>query len=343
MDNKFDYSGNTIGKYYLIKKLGNGYFGSVYLAEDSILSTNKAIKIMSVKNPAEVHKLFNEASLPYKCSHSNIAKINDGVLETFDSNQVFIVDMEYVSGGSIQSMIENDELSIIESILIMKGVLFGLQHLHNQNIIHRDLKPSNILVSDGTPKLTDFGLAMTFDQELKNDVWYTLHRAPECSTESNPTIQMDIYAIGMTFFRMVNKISDLRLYVSLLKNGYKDLEKGTLVQNSKFKPFVPQKLVRIIKKACNYDPLKRYTSASEMRDAIEKLIPNINWKKVNKSHWNGIKNNDTYDIYILPEKNLYNVEIKHNGRRNIGLCKKFSTCNEAEKYFYEHIANTTLI
>lgn len=344
MDNRCDYSGKNIGKYHLVKKLGNGHFGSVYLAQDLILNTDKAIKIMDVKNAEEALKSFNEAALPYKCNHDNIAKINDGILEVFESKPVFIVDMEYVSGGSIQSMIENDELSIIGSIMIMKGILFGLQHSHDQDILHRDIKPANILISNGTPKLTDFGLAMTFDQDLnENDLWYILHMAPECSVESTPTVQMDIYAIGMTFFRMVNNIANLNNYVLLLKNGKKYLDEGKLVQNAKFMPYVPQKLIRVIRKACNSDPQKRFTSASEMRDALEKMIPNINWKKDNENHWYGIKDTDTYDIFILAKRNSFDVDIKHNGRRNTALCKKFTTYEEAEKYFYKHIADTTLM
>ena len=154
---------------------------------------------------------------------------------------------------------------------------------------------------------------------------------------------MDIYANGMTFFRMVNNIANLNNYVLLLKNGKKYLDEGKLVQNAKFMPYVPQKLIRVIRKACNCDPKKRFTSASEMRDALEKMTPNINWKKDNENHWYGIKDTDTYDIFILAKRSSFDVDIKHNGRRNTALCKKFSTYEEAEKYFYKHIAETTLL
>ena len=74
MDIKQDYSGNNIGKYYLIEKLGNGGFGAVYKAFDKVLSVEKAIKILQVTNPREAYKLFSEASIPYKCQHNHIVK-----------------------------------------------------------------------------------------------------------------------------------------------------------------------------------------------------------------------------------------------------------------------------
>ena len=75
MDIKADYSGQEIGKYYLVQKLGNGGFGAVYRAHDRILKTDKAIKILEVKNPREAYILFNEAAIPYKCRHNHIIKI----------------------------------------------------------------------------------------------------------------------------------------------------------------------------------------------------------------------------------------------------------------------------
>ena len=94
MKHELDYSNKMIGKYKLISKLGSGFFGSVYLAIDSVLKVEKAIKIMDVTDPQQASKLFKEAELPYKCDHNNIIKIFGGSIEIFDKTPCFVIEME---------------------------------------------------------------------------------------------------------------------------------------------------------------------------------------------------------------------------------------------------------
>lgn len=299
---------------------------------------------MSVNNPEQAEKLFTEASLPYKCRHDNIVEINDGSIQAFNEDEyVFVIDMEYVNGGNLESLIENNDLSIKDSLTIIKNILFGLQHSHDQGILHRDIKPANILISNDVPKLSDFGLAMTFDEEIPEDtLWYTKHKAPECCDNAIPTVQMDIYAIGMTLFRMVNNISNFNNYICLMRNGYKYLEEGKLVQNAIFKQYIPKQVIRIIKKACNPNPNKRYASASEMRDAIEKLTPNIDWHEISEYNWIGIKGATKYEGLIVKKQNKFSVDIKQNGRRITSVCDTFDDVSSAVNYLHSHIAITSL-
>lgn len=345
MDINTDYSGKNIGKYQLLRRIGNGNFGVVYLAHDMILQSNKAIKIMSVDEPKKALNLFTEASLPYKCNQNNIVRINDGILEEFEEEIVFIIDMEYIDGHSLESIIKNESLSVIDSLTIIKDVLFGLQHAHDQGLLHRDIKPANILLSrEGIPKLTDFGLAITLDQEFdENTVWYTGNAAPECYSNNIPTIQMDIYAIGMTLFRMVNDIKKFSNYIALTRNGNLLLRQGKLVQKSEFKGYVPKSVIRIIKKACNADPNKRYQSAAEMRNAIEKLTPNINWNKKSDGFWIGDKGSNTYEAIMIEKKHGCDVIIKQNGRRVTSCCNKFNDGIIAYNYLNKYISKTTFL
>ena len=347
MDNSIDYSGKHCGKYKLISKLGNGSFGSVYLAFDQVLKVQKAIKIMNVSDPQQAIKLFKEAELPYKCNHNNIIKILGGSIEIFESAPCFIIEMEVAKNGSVESLLKRNKLSIVDSISIIKGVLFALQHSHNFGIIHRDIKPANILLDNCTPKLSDFGLATTFNEVLPQDlIWYTSHAAPEIIMTRSPSVQTDIYALGMTFFRMVNCIDDWCSYCSTIKNAKMWLEKGTFVEKVGFRPFVPSKIARIVRKACKPQTKDRYISASDMRDDLEKLIPVINWIKVGDDEWFGTSNTQKHTAKIATKNNVANIVIKTNNRTLTRESKRFDSSNfnmnmmNARVYLNSYIAKT---
>ena len=118
MDIRLDYSRKQLGKFYLIQKLGNGGFGAVYKALDKVLRVEKAIKILEVSNPQEAYKLFSEASIPYKCQHNNIVKINSGELITFNTELLFIVDMDLANGMSVENLLKQKYVSINEGLKI---------------------------------------------------------------------------------------------------------------------------------------------------------------------------------------------------------------------------------
>jgi len=271
MNKTIDYSGKTIGKYYLISKIGNGSFGVVYKALDRVLSVEKAIKILEVSNPNEAYKLFSEAAIPYKCTHNNIVKINNGELINFNAEIVFVVDMELINGSSVEEILKRTEASVLWSINIIRNLLFAVEYSHIQGNIHRDIKPANILIDNGIPKLSDFGLASALGSVIIPWKWYRTHAAPETFVNNSiATVQTDIFAIGMTLYRMVNGISDWNLFLSAIPNVENLIRSGKLIDKLPKSPIVPDKVYRIIKKACNKCPEKRYSSATEMRNAIEK-------------------------------------------------------------------------
>ncbi|MEG0546328.1 MAG: serine/threonine-protein kinase [Oscillospiraceae bacterium] len=343
MDVEYDYSGSNIGKYILVEKLGRGSFGAVYSATDIVLNSQKAIKIMNVKDPKQAKDMFEEAAIPYKCTHNNIVKINGGSLEMFYSELHFIIDMNLVNGGSLEDAIKENTLSVVESLSIVKGTLFGLQHAHNQNIIHRDIKPANILLDNNIPKLSDFGLAAEANQPLSNqEKWYMTHVAPEIKNTLTPTIQSDIYAIGITLFRAVNCIPNWITYLSSVKNIQKKLDDGSFIQKAVFNPIVPARVVSIVRKACKANPSDRYKTAAEMRDAIEKLNPFLSWKQVNEYEWFGNDDKQIHIVLIQKKKNGYEVQVKVNGRKVSANTKTFELEDNARNYLYEYIKNTTL-
>lgn len=344
MINDKDYSGNCIGKYLLKSKLGNGYFGSVYKAYDRVLKVDKALKILNVRNVTEVNKLFNEAAIPYKCRHDNIVRIDSGEIIDFMGEFVFVVDMELVDGSSVDDFLRASETSVVWSIEVIKKILFAVEFSHINRNIHRDIKPANILIDKkGTPKLSDFGLATTLGKVVAPPIWYTTHAAPETASNSVATVQTDIYALGMTLFRMVNGISDWQAYLQGIPNFQKAIKEGKLFDILTFSPVVPDKVVRIIRKACNRKPLKRYSSAAEMRNALENLHLRYDWRKVSDEHWRGTaKGLPDKDVYIELVKNCSEVIVKNNNRKSSSDSKSFQMYEDAKSFMYSYVKNNTV-
>lgn len=344
MDIKADYSGQEIGKYYLVQKLGNGGFGAVYRAHDRILKTDKAIKILEVKNLRGAYKLFNEAAIPYKCRHNHIIKINSGELVQFNGEILFVVDMDLANGESIESILKKRYISIIDSLNIIKDILFAVEYSHISGNIHRDIKPANILMDNNVPKLSDFGLSTALGSVIVPWKRYVSHAAPETFVnDSVATIETDIYAIGITLYRMVNNISDWKLFLNGIPNAQKHIYSGKLIDKLPMAGYVPKKVQRIIKKACKKLPDERYRSASEMRNEIEKLKLGYNWNPIDTNHWKGIMEGyPTREIYIDIRRKTIEVVVLYNGRKKAAESKKFIDLMEAQDYVYSYIQTTTL-
>lgn len=344
MDIRLDYSGSTLGKYKLIEKLGNGGFGAVYKAIDGVLNVEKAIKILEVSDPTKAYELFNEAAIPYECRHNNIVKINGGELIPLRSEVLFVIDMELVNGVSIENLLKTCFIPVCDTIRYIKDILFALEFSHLKGIIHRDIKPANILLDNGVPKLSDFGLSTALGNLIIPWKWYRTHAAPETfSGKSVATIETDIFAVGMTLFRMVNNISDWQGYLQNIPNYEKLIKNGKLIEKMHSFMYVPTKIHKIIKKACHVDPQKRYHSAAEMRNALEKIHLSYNWNKKETDFWEGLcPGFPDKTIFLEKKRKSIGVVVTSNGRRISKECRQFTDQFEAEKYMLNYIATTSI-
>lgn len=344
MDVRYDFSGNRIGKYCLLEKIGNGGFGVVYKARDLILEVEKAIKILEVSDPGKASVLFSEASIPYKCKHNNIIKINGGEIVEFNGELLFIIDMDLANGKSMEYKLKHERVSVIDSLAIIKSILFALEFSHLQGVIHRDIKPANILMDNSVPKLADFGLSTALGSVIIPWKWYRTHAAPETYVDDSiATVETDIYATGITLYRMVNGISDWDLVIKSTPNADGLMRSGKLIDKLPVAPYVPSRVNKVVKTACKSSPADRYHSAAEMRNAIEKLSPMYNWKIVEEFWWKGTA--DGYpekEIYIEPKRTSVSVVVTNNGRRSSQDSAQFEDIRQAAQYFYEYIKKTTL-
>lgn len=334
---------SEVGKYQILNHLGKGHFGNVYLANDRALNAIKALKVLDLENPHEFMKKLEEAQLLHKCRHKHIVAVNEANIFEIESSPKVVIDMEYITGGSLEKYLQDNFLSTIEATKYLRDILFGLEYLHSQNVLHRDIKPANIMLAGELAKLSDFGLATSAGEGLIGSPHgYIPHCAPEMFTGTEitgkTTVQTDIYAAGITYYRMVSNLTDWREILSHI-DGDKVFANGEIIDTIGFPQFVPKQVQKIIKKASNPDPNKRFQSAVEMRQAIEKLRSNINWKPLEENLWQGYDQNG--QLFTISIQSSNEVVVKKNNRKITDDCKKLDTIETATSYMFEYIAKTT--
>ena len=197
-----------IGKYEIVRKLGEGATSTVFLARDEFNSREVAIKLVSqdaLKDESRgklMHNLFlTEASLAGKLNHPHIVQIYDAVS---DEDNTYIV-MEYVSGGTLQRFTRADNLLALGDVIeVIYKCARALDFASQIGVIHRDIKPANILVKDNTDiKVTDFGSAalQLTTRTMVDGIGTPAYMSPEQHLNKPVNLQTDIYALGVVMFR----------------------------------------------------------------------------------------------------------------------------------------------
>lgn len=196
----------TIGKYEIIRSLGSGAMGEVYLARQAAIGREVAIKTIlpNVAKGEEAEGRFRrEAEAAGKLSHPNIVTIFD-----FDKDgDTFYLVMEFVRGDDLEDVIRNQALSHSQFLEVLAQVCDGLSHAHRNGIIHRDIKPANVrVIRDGRnlqAKVMDFGIARVEDSNMTATgiVMGTVsYMAPEYIRNGHATTQSDLFAVGVMLY-----------------------------------------------------------------------------------------------------------------------------------------------
>lgn len=254
-------------RYMVITSLGEGGMADVYLAVDTILNREVAVKVLRGElreDPVAQLRFLREASAISKLNHPNIVEVYD-VGEYDDKNYIV---MEYVRGRTLKQLIlQRGALQKEEAVEIMKQLVSAVNHAHENNIIHRDIKPQNILVKDdGTIKITDFGIALAHDAvsltQTDSILGSAHYIAPETTKGETPTIQVDIYALGIVFYELLKgnvPFSGENPVQIAMKHLREEIP--SIIS---FNPTLPQSVENIIIKATAKNRLKRYSNAKEM-------------------------------------------------------------------------------
>ncbi|HEX8847696.1 MAG TPA: protein kinase [Pyrinomonadaceae bacterium] len=265
-----------VGPYTLTRKIGEGAFGVVWLAErrTSIVTTKFALKfpkdadlkIEAIKQEAEV---WMEAS-----GHPNVLPI----IEAERYGGLVVIVSEYVTDGSLSTWLgrHGERAPSTESAVeMMLGILAGLDHLHERKIIHRDLKPDNILLQKETPRLADFGIARLLKTEQSTNIGGSpAYMAPE-AFDGHRTVQTDLWAVGAIFYQLLaGRLPFPQPDLASLLKAIMTLDPDPLPAS------VPASLQQIISRALAKDKAARFQSASEMRRAVREASRSLDTSEV---------------------------------------------------------------
>ncbi len=261
---------DQIGPYTLIRQLGKGGFGVVWLAErrSKLATTQVAVKIILDQEP-DLDAIGKESQVWVKAAgHPNVLSIIEA--NVYDEHVVIV--SEYAPDGSLDGWLRSKkDLSLSESINLTIGILSGLEHLHSQRIIHRDLKPANILLNKGVPRLADFGLArvMKSSQNSGSVAGTPAYMAPE-AFDGKRFVQSDIWSVGVIFYQLVSK------QMPFPQTDMTALIGAIITRDPQPLPGkVPISIQKIILKALEKNPAKRFQAAIEMRLELEKIYSEL--------------------------------------------------------------------
>lgn len=268
--------GEQIYKYKLINYIGGGHFGEVWLAEDVSLSSECALKLLP-KNDTTIDERLLEAKIGNRLQHSNVVNIKYADVINQGPSPVVAIAMPFYSKGSVLSQLNSGNfLNTKTTIKCLIDVLRGLEYLHENGYYHCDIKPNNILVGDNHEYiLSDYGITCYSPNKeaVHPRQCYLPHTSPETIENDVYDVRTDIYQLGLTAFRLLNGISEIRCDFDKDGNQFREnIKAGKVITDSKFQPFIPRKIRRIINKAVALNPDERYQSALEMRRALEQLV-----------------------------------------------------------------------
>lgn len=260
----------SIGRFEVVRILGKGAQSEVYLAYDPNLQREVAIKTLHFsgqKNQADsIRPLVQESRTVSKMRHPNIVPIFEAGEDDGDPYLVF----EYVEGQTLADLLrKNGALPAVQAVEIMIPVLEAIAHAHRHDIIHRDLKPSNILINgDGMPRVMDFGIAERVGNPGDTDALMgtPAYMAPEYISDRAISEKNDIFAVGLILCEIVAGRKavpgkDIHQIMRHIASKPVELPPGS-------EAAIDEKLGDIILKAIAKNPLDRYASAQEMRDAL---------------------------------------------------------------------------
>lgn len=305
--------GQVFNRYKIIRRIGEGGMGKVYLAQDTHLKRFVAIKLLSANaaiDPDHLQRFMQEARLASALNHPNIITI----YEIGQDGDVPFISTEFVAGDTLRRRLSREPLKVTNALNIAIDIASALVVAHEADIVHRDVKPENVMLrEDGYLKLLDFGLAKLGSNEdlrarSEEDPWSAVktmpgiimgtatYMSPEQVRGNDVDARTDVWSLGVVLYEMVvghppfDGPTQSDIMASILKVEPKSI-KNDLAN-------FPPRLRRIIRKSLAKETGERYQAMREMLDDLKKLRREIETEK-----------NEPRSIAILP---FTNVARDHN-------------------------------
>ena len=275
--------GSQLGQYRVVRLLGRGGMGEVYLAEDTRLDRLVAVKVLPpglASDPEQSRRLMREARAVAALNHPNIVTVH--AVEEFDGSR-FIV-LEYVAGRPLSELLPLNGLPIDQVLRFAVPIADAVGAAHQAGITHRDLKPANVMVADdGRVKVLDFGLA-TVNPRLGGEestastivmtaplaiVGTFAYMSPEQAEGRTADARSDVFAIGVMLYEMAAGSRPFRgespaaILSAILRDQPAPL--------SAIRPQLPVPFERVVRRCLEKDPDNRYQTAKDVRNDLREL------------------------------------------------------------------------
>ena len=279
-----------LGKFEIIRKIGKGGMGVVYLAKHTILNSYRALKVFSFSTKKSNNDFFErfvrEAHIASVIRHPNIVEVMDA--ETDQELDLSYIVMEFIDGGTLRRILKSKKkMAEIQVLLIAKKVALALKCIEEHNIIHRDIKPDNIMFTrSGEVKLADLGIAKNNEEDVsitQNDamIGTPAYLSPEqIENPKEVDIRSDIYSLGATLYEMLTGTPPYKG-----KNTYEIVHKMLTepICDPRLKnPAVSSITAKIIMKMLNKNPAFRYQTPKDLLDVLNKVLPEYPEKEILK-------------------------------------------------------------
>ncbi|MFN8373364.1 MAG: protein kinase [Anaerolineae bacterium] len=271
--------GQQIGQYRIVEQLGQGGMAMVYKAYHARLDRYVAIKVMHqalLDDPTFKARFAREAQIVARLEHPNIIPVYD-----FDEyeGQPFLV-LKEVEGRTLKMLMTDAPLSLSETVRIMSAVANALTYAHQRGVLHRDIKPSNIIIDpEGTPYLTDFGLArmvqsgsstMSADMLLGTPHYISPEQA---KGESDLDARTDVYSFGVVLYEIILgrvPFTGTTPYAIVHDHIYSPVPLPSAVN-----PNIPPEVEAVLLKALSKNAADRYNSPTELMQALRAALTGV--------------------------------------------------------------------
>jgi len=272
--------GQILGNYRILKKLGEGGMGSVYLARDLSLEREVGIKIIApelARNPGLMARFRIEAIAQAKLNQGNIVTIH-----TFDQEKdIYYIVMEFMDGKTLKAEInEKGVIPVSHALRIFSQLLAGIAYAHANGIVHRDIKPSNIFISTAqNVKIGDFGIAKVEGIDGLTKVGTTLgspvYSSPEQLLGKKVDARTDIYSLGMTLYEMLTGAPPIKINGNSDYNAIKQTLEMVPQNPARINSAIPASVDALVMKCIDKNPDQRFQSVKELEEEVSKLMAGL--------------------------------------------------------------------